>query len=42
MIMIERSVCRMRVILASSSPRRNELMKQLGIPYEVIVEKTDE
>ena len=32
----------MRVILASSSPRRKELMNMLGIPYEVISFDHDE
>jgi septum formation protein len=32
----------MRVILASSSPRRKELMNMLGIPYEVISYDHDE
>ena len=32
----------MRIILASSSPRRNELMKLFNLPFEVMVEPTDE
>lgn len=40
--MIERSVCNMRIILASSSPRRQELMKQFNLPFEVITYKTEE
>ncbi len=32
----------MRVILASSSPRRYELMKELNIPFEVISKEIDE
>ncbi len=32
----------MRIILASSSPRRKELMNMLGIPYEVISYDHDE
>lgn len=32
----------MRVVLASSSPRRYELMKQFNIPFEVITKETDE
>jgi septum formation protein len=32
----------MRVVLASSSPRRNELMKKLGVSFEVIVKETEE
>ena len=32
----------MKVVLASSSPRRNELMKWLDITYEVIVKETNE
>ncbi len=31
-----------RVILASASPRRKELLAKLGIPFEVIVSDTDE
>ena len=27
----------MRIVLASSSPRRKELMKMLDLPFEVIV-----
>ena len=32
----------MRIILASSSPRRNELMQKFNIPYEVITKAVDE
>ena len=32
----------MRVILASSSPRRKELMKELNIPFEIIVDSVNE
>ena len=32
----------MRVVLASSSPRRQELMKMLNMPFEVIVKDTEE
>ena len=32
----------MRVILASSSPRRKELMKMFDIPFEIMVKETDE
>ena len=32
----------MRVILASSSPRRKELMKEFNIPFEIITRDTDE
>ena len=32
----------MRVILASKSPRRKELMDLLGIDYEIIVSEADE
>lgn len=31
-----------KIILASTSPRRNELMKLLGIPFEVIASELDE
>jgi septum formation protein len=31
-----------RVILASASPRRKELLAKLGVPFEVIVSDTDE
>ena len=32
----------MRVVLASSSPRRHELMKLLNVPFEIIVKEVDE
>ena len=32
----------MKIILASSSPRRRELMEQAGIPFETDVSDTDE
>lgn len=32
----------MKVILASSSPRRKELMKMFDIPFEIMVKETDE
>ncbi len=32
----------MRVVLASSSPRRKELMKMFNIPFEIIVKETEE
>ena len=32
----------MRIILASASPRRRELLKQIGLNFEVIVSPTDE
>ena len=31
-----------KIILASKSPRRQELLTQIGIPYEVVVSKVDE
>jgi septum formation protein len=31
-----------RLILASSSPRRQELIKSLGLPYEIVVSEADE
>jgi len=31
-----------RIILASGSPRRKQLLEQVGIPYEVIVSNVDE
>ena len=36
------SVVNMRIILASSSPRRYELMKEMKLPFEVITKKVDE
>ena len=36
------SVSNMRIILASSSPRRQELMKEFNLPFEVIVKPVDE
>ena len=36
------SVNSMRVVLASSSPRRRELMKEFNIPFEIITKETDE
>ena len=32
----------MKIILASSSPRRQELMKEFNLPFEVMVKKVDE
>lgn len=32
----------MKIVLASSSPRRCELMKMFDLPFEVMVKKTDE
>lgn len=32
----------MRIILASASPRRSELMRQIGLDFEVAVSETDE
>ena len=32
----------MRIVLASSSPRRRELMKEFNLPFEVIVKEVDE
>lgn len=32
----------MRIILASSSPRRCELMKEFNLPFEIITKKVDE
>lgn len=32
----------MRIILASSSPRRHELMKEFNLPFEIIVKEVDE
>lgn len=32
----------MKIILASSSPRRQELMKEFNLPFQVITEKVDE
>ena len=31
-----------RIILASSSPRRKELLKNLGLPFEILVPDVDE
>lgn len=31
-----------RIVLASASPRRNELLKQLGVPFDVIPAKAEE
>lgn len=31
-----------KIILASASPRRHELLKDMGVPYEVLVTDTDE
>jgi len=31
-----------KIILASKSPRRQELLNQIGIPYEVVASKVDE
>lgn len=32
----------MRIILASSSPRRRDLMKEFNLPFEIITKKVDE
>ena len=32
----------MRLVLASSSPRRKELLKQVGIPFEIMIPDVDE
>ena len=32
----------MRIVLASGSPRRRELLTQIGLEYEVIVSNADE
>ena len=32
----------MRIVLASSSPRRRELMKEFNLPFEIITKKVDE
>ena len=40
--MMKVSVSNMRIILASSSPRRQELMKEMNLPFEVIVKPVDE
>ncbi len=34
--------CNKKIILASGSPRRHELLKEMGIEYEVLVTDTDE
>lgn len=31
-----------KIILASASPRRHELLREMGVPYEVLVTDTDE
>ena len=40
--MMKVSVVNMRIILASSSPRRQELMKMFDLPFEIIVKEVDE
>ena len=40
--MMKVSVVNMRIILASSSPRRYELMKQFNLPFEVLTKSVDE
>ena len=40
--MMKVSVNSMRIILASSSPRRKELLEKLGIPFEIITKNTKE
>ena len=32
----------MKLILASASPRRRELLQQIGLEYEVLVSETQE
>ena len=36
------SVSKMRIVLASSSPRRRELMKEFNLPFEIITKNVDE
>ena len=40
--MMKVSVSNMRIILASSSPRRQELMKEMNVEFEVVVKPVDE
>ena len=40
--MMKVSVRSMKIILASSSPRRKELLEKLGYPFEIIVKNTKE
>lgn len=40
--MMKVSVSNMRIILASSSPRRRELMKEMNLDFEVITKEVDE
>ena len=40
--MMKVSVNDMRIILASSSPRRQELMKMFNVPFEIMVKEVDE
>ena len=39
---IERQVCFLKIILASKSPRRREILSLLNIPFDVIVSDFDE
>jgi predicted house-cleaning NTP pyrophosphatase (Maf/HAM1 superfamily) len=32
----------MRIVLASSSPRRKELLKELNVDFEIITKEVDE
>ena len=41
-IKIKKEVINVRIILASQSPRRRDLLDLMGIKYEVIVSNVDE
>tara|TARA_B100001173_G_scaffold139280_1_gene120863 strand:- start:72 stop:653 length:582 start_codon:yes stop_codon:yes gene_type:complete len=40
--MLKEHLNKRRLILASGSPRRQDLLKQLGVPFEICVEPVDE
>ena len=40
--MLKSKLSNRRIILASSSPRRQELLKQLDIPFEILIKPVDE
>ena len=39
---MERNVIQMKIVLASASPRRRELLEQIGIPFEVVTSHVEE
>ena len=40
--MLKEQLNKRRLILASGSPRRQDLLKELGVPFEICVKPVDE